>query len=137
MNLKLRTLSLAKWFALLAIGVQLVLPLSVGLQINARGAAAALAAFETELCLGDHSGAAPVADAGDRSGPGKSRSDAPAGACPLCLVLQVLHAFTDSPVAALPLPSVSGKTLGLAAHDATTATALTASYRSRAPPTLS
>jgi Protein of unknown function (DUF2946) len=136
MTLKLRTLSLAKWLALLAIGMQLVLPLSVGLQINTRGAAAMLAAFETELCLADHAGAAPVADTGDRSEPGKSPSDN-AGGCPLCLVLQVLHAFTDSPVAALPLPSVSGKTLGLATHDAATATPLTASYRSRAPPTLS
>ena len=137
MNLKQRTsLSLAKWLALLAIGVQLVLPLSVGLQIAARGRASALTAFNTELCLADHSVASPGADTNDRSGPGNPHNDNPAGGCPLCLALQAMHAFTDTSIAALPAPPISGKSLAVASHDTAAATAPTASYQSRAPPVM-
>jgi len=137
MNLKHRTsLSLAKWLALLAIGVQLVLPLSVGLQIAARGTASALTAFNTELCLADHSVASPDADANDRSGPGNTHNDNPAGGCPLCLALQAMHAFTDASIAPLPAPRISGKSLAVAAHDAPTPVTDVASYQSRAPPVM-
>ncbi|HET9149822.1 MAG TPA: DUF2946 family protein [Alphaproteobacteria bacterium] len=121
--------SLSTWLALLALGVQLALPLSVGIEIAHHGAAPIWEAAAGDLCSVAHSHPAPHREK-DGSGP------APTGACALCAALNVMHAFTDAPILALPIPGRAESSRPIAVHDDVGAPAPSAVYRSRAPPTV-
>lgn len=133
---KRASLTFPTWLALLALGVQLALPLSIGTEIAHHGAAPAWEAAASDLCSVAHSHAASAnyahpASRRDKDGSG---SQIPAGACALCMALNVMHAFTDAPILALPLPARAESSRPVAAQDDAVAAAPSAVYRSRAPP---
>jgi Protein of unknown function (DUF2946) len=115
--------------------VQLALPLGVGLQLARNGAAATLSLFETELCQVEHSQVAAAATPSQKSS--AHHGTGPQAACPLCLVLQLCHGFTDTPVAELAAPAVLDGDILSASTFADAPGIVLSAYRSRAPPTLS
>lgn len=122
--------------ALLAIGVQLVLPLSVGVQIVRQGGASTLSIFQTALCVVGHAANLAQTDNNSGSKPVDPRNDNPAAGCPLCLALQVMHAFTDAPAAPLPLPSVIAASPTHTTPDIAASITHSSPYNSRAPPVM-
>jgi hypothetical protein len=133
---KRASLTFPTWLALLALGVQLALPLSVGIEIAHHGAAPIGEAAADNLCSVTHPHATSANDAHPASHREKngSGSQIPAGACALCAALNVMHTFTVAPVPAVPSPARTASNRPVAAHDAAVAAAPSAVYRSRAPP---
>jgi hypothetical protein len=125
----------SRWLALLAFSVQLVLPLAVGLQISRDGAAATLSLFETGLCQVDHGQVASAEKPSQQ--PSNPHNNSTEPSCPLCLVLQAWHGFTDTTVAAIAAPIAIDGDLLLASIYTDAPSVLSVSYNSRAPPTLS
>lgn len=129
-----RPTPLGVWLAFLALVVQTLLPLLVGVEIGLINAAEAQ---PSTLCLagGEHGGdgnsvnslAPPVHD---QSRHGHSLADG----CPLCLALAAGHVFTASDQATFTPPTSSATIVLHAVHAPGRTSFAAASYNPRAPP---
>ncbi len=123
---------LAAWLGLLALAVQVCLPLLIAAEIRAATAAAP----SLSLALA----AVPICHAADEqtSGPGTGqppdRHDR--AGCPICTALAASLAFTAAVAPALPVPQGCAIALRVAASAPALSPRFAAAYRSRAPPPL-
>jgi hypothetical protein len=126
------------WLGLVAMLLQVLLPVLVGLEMSGAAGAGGNAAGPCLLMHADAPAGAPDAAPPSHHHGGAPAEDAPYGKglvpCCLCQALQAAHGFTPPAVIALPAPRFHGvAALGGADEPVVTAT-YSAVYSSRAPP---
>ena len=126
-----KRIAVAAWLAIIALGIQALIPSLLAAEIQLAGAEGRTSLFT--LCAFGH--AHPATDHDGDNGSGTSQHDQEIGAaCPICIALLASPPFTAPALIVLPLPAgnaVDG--LVAAAHEGRVALT-TAVYRSRAPP---
>jgi len=133
------SLGFPAWLALLALGVQLLLPLSAGVRVADHGGHAAHVAVSAEPGAEGH---ASAADAGrhsiihpaSRSGTTDRHDTGGIDACALCAALQSLSNCVETQVSMPLVPSIVGGSLLVVAQSTIVHAPRSASYDSRAPP---
>jgi Protein of unknown function (DUF2946) len=116
---------IAAWFGLIALALQVELPLLVAIEISLANRAAANSAFE--IC-----GYGPKAERTHGTSHHPARDGD--GLCPICIALHTGSVFTAPATVALPLPSA--RAIAVSTPETRSAPPLVAlsAYRSRAPP---
>jgi DUF2946 family protein len=126
----------AAWLGLLALGIQILIPLVVAAEIGLATSAGAGAGSVFELCVFGHVHGVAQNDADD-SAPGKSHGTTDSGlgaACPICIALHAASPFAAPEAGPLPIPSASGIDVPILAAPIAPLFPLVAAYHSRAPP---
>jgi hypothetical protein len=119
------------WLGLLALVLQVLVPLLVAGEIAAAAKAGDSSVFE--LCLFGHLHEVTAPHGTGTSG-GADRHTNAADLCPICIALHASPVFTAPVATALPLPMQQEIGVSLPAQRQPAKLATPAAYRSRAPP---
>lgn len=119
---------IAAWLGLIALALQVELPLLVAVEISLASRAAANSAFE--ICGYGHGPAAAGAP-GQTSHHQHRDGD---GLCPICIALHAGPVFTAPAILALPLPTAPAIAAATAESRSEPRFVALVAYRSRAPP---
>ncbi len=116
---------IAAWIGLIALALQVELPLLVAIEISFANRAAANSAFE--ICGYGHraEGAPGTSHHPHRDGD---------GLCPICIALHAGPVFTAPALVALPLPAAAPIVATVPERRAEPRVVVLSAYRSRAPP---
>ena len=126
-----KRIAVAAWLALLALGVQSLIPVLLAAEIEVAVAQPGQSVFT--LCTFGH--LHPSAQSANHKSPTDPADDRGQGTlCPICIALQASPPFTAPVQIALPLPS--GRPIDVLAATAASVPerVATLAYRSRAPP---
>jgi len=124
--------TIAAWLGLIALAIQMALPLVVAAEVSLAAGAGEDSVFE--LCEYGHVHAAAPHDADEPDGKPQHHKGDGDLLCPICIALHAGPVFTAPAALGLPVPTAA--TIAAAAPEMRTAPRLVAvtAYRSRAPP---